>query len=121
MNADLGALFRADVEEMKQANTQSHQATVVHGKAGLVWGLYALTLAAQLQLAVRVVLASVADEENEGYMLIGQGIPTLCGFGPEGGNAHAPDEYVVLESLALTTAIYAGIAQDVLQKGGGTA
>jgi acetylornithine deacetylase/succinyl-diaminopimelate desuccinylase-like protein len=54
-------------------------------------------------------------------MLIGKGIPTLCGFGPEGGNAHAPDEYAVLESLALTTAIYAGIAQDVLQQDGGTA
>ena len=26
---------------------------------------------------------------NEGYMLIQAGVPTICGFGPEGGNPHA--------------------------------
>ena len=32
---------------------------------------------------------------NEGYMLIGgAGIPTICGFGPIGGNAHAAGEWV---------------------------
>jgi acetylornithine deacetylase/succinyl-diaminopimelate desuccinylase-like protein len=29
---------------------------------------------------------------NEGYMLINSGIPTICGFGPIGGNAYAVDE-----------------------------
>jgi len=53
--------------------------------------------------------AKGAGPGNEGYMLIGAGIPTLCGFGPNGGNPHAPDEWVEIESLARTTAMYAAI------------
>jgi len=55
-----------------------------------------------------------AGPGNEGYMLIGAGIPTLCGFGPTGGNAHAPDEWVDIESLSKTAAMFAGIIQDYL-------
>lgn len=54
-----------------------------------------------------------AGPANEGYMLIQAGIPTLCGFGPAGGNAHAPDEWVEVESLAQTVAMYAGIITDI--------
>jgi len=43
-----------------------------------------------------------AGPANEGYMLIGAGIPTLCGFGPSGGNPHAPDEWVEINSLSAT-------------------
>jgi acetylornithine deacetylase/succinyl-diaminopimelate desuccinylase-like protein len=56
-----------------------------------------------------------AGPANEGYMLIQAGIPTLCGFGPAGGNAHAPDEWVEIESLAQTVAMYAGIIADTTQ------
>ena len=35
-----------------------------------------------------------AGPGNEGYLLIGAGIPILCGFGPIGGNLHTPDEWV---------------------------
>jgi succinyl-diaminopimelate desuccinylase len=55
-----------------------------------------------------------AGPANEGYMLIGAGIPTLCGFGPTGGGAHAPDEWVDLDSLAQTVAMYAGIILETL-------
>ena len=55
-----------------------------------------------------------AGPANEGYMLIGAGIPTLCGFGPMGGNPHAPDEWVEIASLSRTIAIYAGIIQEYL-------
>jgi acetylornithine deacetylase/succinyl-diaminopimelate desuccinylase-like protein len=55
-----------------------------------------------------------AGPANEGYMLIGAGIPTLCGFGPSGGGAHATDEWVALDSLAETVAMYAGIMVDIL-------
>lgn len=55
-----------------------------------------------------------AGPANEGYMLIEAGIPTLCGFGPTGGNAHAPDEWVALASLPHTIAMYAGIIRDYL-------
>jgi len=56
-----------------------------------------------------------AGPANEGYMLIEAGIPTLCGFGPTGGNAHAPDEWVAVESLPATVAIYAGTLQTYLR------
>jgi acetylornithine deacetylase/succinyl-diaminopimelate desuccinylase-like protein len=58
--------------------------------------------------------AAGAGPANEGYMLIGAGIPTLCGFGPTGGNPHAPDEWVAVESLPATLAIFAGIIHDYL-------
>ena len=55
-----------------------------------------------------------AGPANEGYMLIGAGIPTLCGFGPTGGNPHAPDEWVEIKSLPVTAAMFAGIIHDYL-------
>ncbi len=55
-----------------------------------------------------------AGPANEGYMLIGAGIPTLPGFGPTGGGAHAPDEWVECASLPQTAAIFAGITRDYL-------
>jgi len=55
-----------------------------------------------------------AGPANEGYMLIGAGIPTLCGFGPTGGNPHAPDEWVEINSLPVTLTIFAGIIHDYL-------
>jgi acetylornithine deacetylase/succinyl-diaminopimelate desuccinylase-like protein len=60
--------------------------------------------------------AKGAGPGNEGYMLIGAGIPTLCGFGPTGGNPHAPDEWVEIKSLPITIAIYAGIIMEYLEK-----
>jgi succinyl-diaminopimelate desuccinylase len=60
-----------------------------------------------------------AGPANEGYMLIGAGIPTLCGFGPTGGNPHAPDEWVELNSLPATVAIFAGITHDYLNQSKG--
>ena len=58
--------------------------------------------------------AAGAGPANEGYMLIGAGIPTLCGFGPTGGNPHAPNEWVEIKSLPATVAIYSGIIHDYL-------
>lgn len=60
-----------------------------------------------------------AGPANEGYMLIEAGIPTLCGFGPTGGNPHAPDEWVEISSLPATLAIYAGIIHDYLNSSKG--
>ena len=57
-----------------------------------------------------------AGPGNEGYMLIGAGIPTLCGFGPIGGNPHAPDEWVDIQSLTRTAVIYAGIISEYLNR-----
>jgi acetylornithine deacetylase/succinyl-diaminopimelate desuccinylase-like protein len=60
-----------------------------------------------------------AGPANEGYMLIGAGIPTLCGFGPTGGNPHAPDEWVEIDSLPATVAMFAGIIHDYLNRSKG--
>lgn len=55
-----------------------------------------------------------AGPANEGYMLIEAGIPTLPGFGPQGGNVHAPDEWVSVRSLGETVAVYAAVIEDYL-------
>lgn len=52
----------------------------------------------------------VAGPSNEGYLLNDRGIPTICGFGPDGENFHANDEYVTIDSLVETAAIFALIA-----------
>ncbi|MEP6989076.1 MAG: M20/M25/M40 family metallo-hydrolase, partial [Chloroflexota bacterium] len=49
----------------------------------------------------------VAGPSNEGYLLNDRGIPTICGFGPDGENFHANDEYVTIDSLVETAAIFA--------------
>jgi succinyl-diaminopimelate desuccinylase len=49
----------------------------------------------------------VAGPANEGYLLIERGIPTLCGLGPSGENAHAPNEYVEIEGLVSAATIFA--------------
>lgn len=49
----------------------------------------------------------VAGPANEGYLLIERGIPTVCGFGPIGANAHSADEYVVIDSLLEAALLYA--------------
>jgi acetylornithine deacetylase/succinyl-diaminopimelate desuccinylase-like protein len=48
----------------------------------------------------------VAGPANEGYLLIERSIPTICGFGPTGDNVHAADEYVDVQSLGETAAIF---------------
>ncbi len=49
----------------------------------------------------------VAGPANEGYLLIERGIPTICGMGPVGANAHAVDEYVEISGLVDAAAIFA--------------
>jgi len=66
------------------------------------------------QAAVRTVLGhdpvvTVSGPANESYLLNGFGIPT-CIIGPDGGNAHAADEYVDVESLIRTIEVYTQVA-----------
>jgi len=49
----------------------------------------------------------VAGPANEGYLLVERGIPTICGFGPTGANAHAADEYVEIQGLVEAAEIFA--------------
>jgi succinyl-diaminopimelate desuccinylase len=48
----------------------------------------------------------VAGPANEGYLLIERGIPTICGFGPTGENAHAANEYVDIQGLVEAAAMF---------------
>ncbi len=50
---------------------------------------------------------AVAGPANEGYLLIERGIPTVCGFGPAGANAHAVNEYVEIQGLVDASVIFA--------------
>lgn len=52
---------------------------------------------------------------NEGYMLIGNHIPTICGFGPIGGNVHGVDEWISVSSLTDTVDIYVDIVSNYCQ------
>lgn len=52
---------------------------------------------------------------NEGYMLIDSGIPTICGFGPIGGNVHGVDEWISVASMAQTVDIYMDIVSNYCQ------
>lgn len=51
-------------------------------------------------------VVTVSGPANESYILNGLGIPT-CVFGPDGGNAHAADEYVVIDSIFKVAVVYA--------------
>ncbi len=51
---------------------------------------------------------------NDAWMLISRGVPAICGFGPDGDNVHAADEYVDLKSLKQVTEIYARLIVDYL-------
>lgn len=51
---------------------------------------------------------------NDGWMFITRGIPAVCGFGPNGGGMHAPDEFVELDSLLDSTRILARAVVDYL-------
>lgn len=51
---------------------------------------------------------------NDSWMLIEKGIPTVTGFGCDGGGAHGPDEWVDLGSLIAVTKIFARVIVDFL-------
>lgn len=53
---------------------------------------------------------AVSGPANESYILNGFGIPT-CVFGPEGGNWHAANEFMVIDSIFRVAAVYALVAQ----------
>jgi acetylornithine deacetylase/succinyl-diaminopimelate desuccinylase-like protein len=50
---------------------------------------------------------TVAGPANEGYLMIERGIPTICGLGPTGANAHAANEYADIQGLVDAASIYA--------------
>ena len=76
--------------------------------------LVTITIDVAQKITKRSWEAIGAGPANEGYMLIDSGIPTLCGFGPKGDNAHGANEWVEIKSLTQTAAIYAAVAEKYL-------
>jgi len=52
----------------------------------------------------------------DGWFFIRQGIPAICGFGPDGEGVHGKDEWVNLESVKKVTEIYTRTAIEFLEK-----
>jgi glutamate carboxypeptidase len=50
---------------------------------------------------------------SDANLVAAMGIPTLDGFGPEGGGAHADDEHVLLASMPRRAALIAGLLTTV--------
>jgi glutamate carboxypeptidase len=50
---------------------------------------------------------------SDANLVAAMGIPTLDGFGPEGGGAHADDEHVLLASMPRRAALVAGLLASV--------
>ncbi len=48
---------------------------------------------------IKDILLKASGAANEGYMLIEKGIPTICGFGFEGGEMHRENEYIKMDSM----------------------
>ena len=64
----------------------------------------ALRNAAEAELGAKPP-PTVSGPANESYIFNSYGIPT-CVLGPVGGNAHAADEYVEIESIFRAARIY---------------
>lgn len=72
-----------------------------------------------LQLAAKSVTGTtpgtrVSGPATEAWMFVKRDIPTIMGFGPDGGGAHERREWVDLASLQRVTEIYANFIADYL-------
>lgn len=72
-----------------------------------------------LQKAAKGVLGytpetKVSGPATDGWMMIKRDIPTIMGFGPDGGGEHGKGEWVDLESLQKITEVYAKFIVDYL-------
>lgn len=72
-----------------------------------------------LQKAAKAVLGYVPETKvsgpaTDGWMMIKRDIPTIMGFGPDGGGEHGKGEWVSLESLQKITEVYARFIVDYL-------
>lgn len=76
-------------------------------------------LVISLQKAAKAVLgyvpeARVSGPATDGWMMVKRDIPTVMGFGPDGGGEHGRGEWVDLESLQKVTEVYARFIVDYL-------
>lgn len=58
--------------------------------------------------------AKVSGPATDGWMMVKRDIPTIMGYGPDGGGEHGKGEWVDLESLQKVTEVYARFIVDYL-------
>ncbi len=58
--------------------------------------------------------ARVSGPATDGWMMVKRDIPTIMGYGPDGGGEHGKGEWVDLESLQKVTEVYARFIVDYL-------
>jgi acetylornithine deacetylase/succinyl-diaminopimelate desuccinylase-like protein len=76
-------------------------------------------LVASLQKSAKAVLGytpepKVSGPATDGWMMVKRDIPTIMGFGPDGGGEHGKGEWVDLASLQQITEVYARFIADYL-------
>lgn len=76
-------------------------------------------LVLSLQRATKAVMgyepeAKVSGPGTDGWMMVKRDIPTIMGFGPDGGGEHGKGEWVDLLSLQKVTEVYARFIADYL-------
>ncbi|MGG7507511.1 M20 family metallopeptidase [Plantibacter sp. YIM 135249] len=118
------------VEEQRKLNDTIHAfTTTVPGCSITVTGgpsrppMEPATSAALFSLAQTIAqqegLPEVTQESvggaSDGNITAGMGIPTLDGIGAVGGDAHADNEHVTIESIPARTALLAGLLAATLQ------
>jgi acetylornithine deacetylase/succinyl-diaminopimelate desuccinylase family protein len=57
----------------------------------------------------------VAGSWCDAHFFINKGIPTICGFGPDGDNFHGVNEFVYVDSIIQATKIYSLTAYDFIK------
>jgi len=77
------------------------------------------SLIVSLQRVVKTVLGyepqpKVSGPATDGWMMVKRDIPTIMGFGPDGGGEHGKGEWVDLASLQKITEVYARFIVDYL-------
>lgn len=116
------ALLQTSIGQIQRRGITFHYDLLNHAPAAI--SDESAPVFASVEEAVRQVKGftperMVAGPANEGYLLIERGIPTVCGLGPTGANAHSLDEYVDIQGLYDAALIFALTAQqlDTLLKG----
>lgn len=76
-------------------------------------------LVLSLQRTAKQVLGYIPETKvsgpgTDGWMMVKRDIPTIVGFGPDGGGEHGRGEWVDLESLRKVTEVYARFIYDYL-------
>jgi glutamate carboxypeptidase len=114
---------RAAIEEIAATSTVPDVATSVRGRAWW-WPMeksnatstlvgIAQDLAGRLGFELNDTLTGGASDANTAS---GAGAPTLDGLGPVGGNAHAPTEYMELDSIVPRTTLLAALLLEVSRR-----